>query len=97
MGLCITLQKCVVSWVWPRRAVITFPTHKVDDLCHSSEIGREQLIDHINVNDRLIDNQPQSSSAICAVFEVFLIQTIVSQNLYEVFRVSRTTLFCVMA
>ena len=32
--------------------------------------GREQLIDHTNVNDRLIDNQqPQSSSAISAVFE----------------------------
>ena len=34
--------------------------------------GREQLIDHTNVNDRLIDNQqPQSSSALSAVFEVF--------------------------
>ena len=43
----------------------------VDDLWHSSEYGREQLIDHTNVNDRLIDNQqPQSSFAINAVFEV---------------------------
>ena len=43
----------------------------VDDLCHSPEEGREQLIDHTNVNDRLIDNQqPQTSSAISAVFEV---------------------------
>ena len=46
-------------------------TQSVDDLCHSSEYGREQLIDHTNVNDRLIDNeQPQSSSAISAVIEV---------------------------
>ena len=45
--------------------------YRVDDLCHSSEYGRKQLIVHTNVNDRLIDNQqPQTSSAIRAVFEV---------------------------
>ena len=48
----------------------------VDDLCHSSEEGREQLIDQTNVNDRLIDNQqPQFSSAIRAVFDTIVLIT----------------------
>ena len=60
--------------------------------------GREQLIDHTNVNDRLIDNQqPQSSSAISAVFEDLWSKQSYHKTDMKWSVISRTTLFLAMA